>query len=140
MHLFVGQRRARRRATRRVREEVTVMNGHSLGPARMSPHGQESMSRPSMPMPDLLQPRFVRPVHYSVTVVDGHGRIAARSPLRLLGWKPGAVIAFTVDASRLITAIRIEDLTPRDATAPRREVTVRGHLNLPITTRRRADL
>jgi bifunctional DNA-binding transcriptional regulator/antitoxin component of YhaV-PrlF toxin-antitoxin module len=98
------------------------------------------MSRLGMPVPDLLQRRFVRPAHYVVTVVDGHGRIAAMSPLRTLGWKPGTVIAFTVDASRLITATRIEGPAQRGDTAPRREITARGHLNLPLTTRRRADV
>ncbi|MFI5896598.1 hypothetical protein ACIA5D_41515 [Actinoplanes sp. NPDC051513] len=123
-----------------MREEAKVMHEHPLGPATASRQRQEPASSPRMPMPDLLQTRFVRPLYYFVTVVDGHGRIAARSPLRTLGWKPGTAVAFIVDASRLITAIRVEDLAQRGDTAPRREVTARGHLNLPVTTRRRADL
>nr|WP_221381851.1 AbrB/MazE/SpoVT family DNA-binding domain-containing protein [Actinoplanes polyasparticus] len=91
-------------------------------------------------MPVLLQSRYVRPAFYSVTVVDGHGRIAATTPLRALGWTPGTVLEFGVDANRLITAFRIEGPPPPGSTAPRREVTPRGHLNLPAAIRRRADI
>ena len=108
--------------------------------AAMPPPRREPGSLPCMPMPDLPQPRFVRPAYYAVTVVDGHGRIAATSPLRTLGWKPKTVMAFAVAANRLITATRIEDAAQRADTAPRREITARGHVNLPLTTRRRADI
>lgn len=123
---------------------VDVVHQHAPGHAagRESQHHaprQEGFSSP-IPVPVLLQSRYVRPAFYSVTVVDGHGRIAATSPLRALGWTPGTVLEFRVDANRLISASRVEGPSPPASTAPRREVTPRGHLNLPAPTRRRADV
>lgn len=111
--------------------------GAAPQPQRRLPQ-QSVLSR--LPVPDLLQSHFVRPAYYTVTVVDGHGRIAATSPLRTLGWTPGTVLAFGVDANRLITVTRTEGSSQPANTAPRREIGPRGHLNLPATTRRRAGI
>ncbi|HEX5204202.1 MAG TPA: hypothetical protein VFW27_30100 [Actinoplanes sp.] len=93
-----------------------------------------------MPIPDLAQPRFVRPAHYSVTVIDGHGRVSAMASLRTLGWKPRALITFEVDARHLVSVTRCKEPAQIGGTAPCRQITARGHLNLPLTIRRRADI
>ena len=96
-------------------------------------------SPPRMSVPELPPHDYVRPDHYTVAIIDGHGRVATTAPLRALGWGPGRVIAFTVDGNRLITATPIDPARP-GSTSPRRGITPRGHLNLPIVTRRRAGL
>jgi bifunctional DNA-binding transcriptional regulator/antitoxin component of YhaV-PrlF toxin-antitoxin module len=103
-------------------------------------HIPQDPSIPRMAVPDLLQRHYVPPSHYAVAAVDGHGRIAATFPLRILGWRPGTEVAFTVDDNRLITAACSAALTPQQSTAPRRVITPGGHLNLPIVTRRRAGM
>lgn len=112
-------------------------------PAQVQLTGGQGMPRnppiPGLAVPDLRQRHYVRPAHYAVAVVDGHGRIASRSPLRALGWEPGTVVAFTVDGNRLITAAR--SIAPQQgSTAPRRMITPCGQLNLPVLTRRRAGI
>lgn len=93
-----------------------------------------------LPVPDLPQRDYVRPAHYTVAVVDGHGRVATTTPLRFLGWRPGAVVAFTVETNRLITATRVDGAVQPPGTAPCRTITPRGHLNLPVITRRRSGI
>jgi hypothetical protein len=93
-----------------------------------------------LPVPDLPQRDYVRPAHYMVAIVDGHGRVATTTALRVLGWTPGAVVAFTVETNRLITATRVDGAVRPPGTAPCRKITPRGHLNLPVITRRRAGI
>lgn len=113
-------------------------------PAQAHPSGGQGMpqspSTAGLSVPDLRQCHYVRPAHYAVAVVDGHGRIASRSPLRALGWEPGTVVAFTVDGNRLITAARSTTPPQQGSTAPRRTITACGQLNLPVLTRRRAGI
>lgn len=111
--------------------------GRQLPPDHRVPHHPAS---PRLPVPDLPQRDYIRPAHYTVAVVDGHGRVAVTTPLRVLGWTPGAVVAFTVETNRLITATCINSPAPPPGTAPRRKITPRGHLNLPVITRRRAGI
>lgn len=117
----------------------------AASPAPAAPHTvsrrmPQDPSIPGMTVPNLRQRHYAPPAHYAVAIVDGHGRIAATSALDALGWEPGTVIAFTVDDNRLITAVRSTALSQRQSTAPRRAITPRGHLNLPVLTRRRADI
>ena len=97
-------------------------------------------SPPRLPVPDLPQRDYIPPAHYTVAVVDGHGRVATTTALRVLGWTPGAVVVFTVETNRLITATCIDGPAQPIGTAPRRTITPRGHLNLPVITRRRAGI
>jgi len=119
---------------------------HQYGPGRMpAPSPQHHMpqrlvSPPQVPLPDLSPSDYVRTAHYSVTVVDRNGRIAVTSPLRALGWASGTLLAFSVDAGRVIAVTRVEGLAEIGDTAPRRKVTPRGFVNLPVITRRRAGI
>jgi hypothetical protein len=111
-----------------------------LAPAQQNGSVPYQHSPHALVMPELPQWDYVKPAHYTVAIIDGHGRVATTTPLRALGWMPGDPITFSTDTNRLITATRIDDPTQPRGTAPTRKVTPRGHLNLPIITRRRAGL
>ncbi|GAA2470637.1 hypothetical protein Ahu01nite_080050 [Winogradskya humida] len=95
---------------------------------------------PPLPIPDVSPSNYIRPAHYSVTAVDGNGRIAVTSPLRALGWPPGTLLAFSLGTDRVIAVTRVEEPAEIEDTAPRREVTPRGFVNLPVIIRRRAGV
>lgn len=85
-----------------------------------------SRSTPGLPVPHLIDHSTQSTMRYVVTTVDCHGRLADRSPLRILGWRPHTQINLKAIRGVLIVATRSEG--PHS-------VTSQGHLQLPAPIR-----
>lgn len=86
-------------------------------------------SRSPRPLPVALvraQPN-TSGIYFTATPVDNRGRLADRSPLRVLGWVPNTQVSFMVRADGVLVAAR----EPSPYT-----VTQQGHLRLPADMRR----
>jgi hypothetical protein len=74
-----------------------------------------------------LRGRPARPVmFYVVTRMDVHGRLAARSPLRLLGWGSGCRVVFRVVESCVVVARSASGVA----------VSGQGRLRVPVALRK----
>jgi hypothetical protein len=69
--------------------------------------------------------------YYTVTTIDGRGRIADGSPMRRLQWPPGLPVNMTVVREAIIVVSRNDG---------RQAVTRQGHLRLPVEVRRACRL
>jgi hypothetical protein len=67
----------------------------------------------------------------TVTAVDHSGRLGDRSPLRHLGWSPGAAVRVRVHDDLLISVVRA---------GASHVLTSQGHLRLPLGVRRRCRI
>jgi hypothetical protein len=74
---------------------------------------------------------MVPSLYYTVTPIDARGRLADRSPIRALGWRPGQPITITVLQQAIIVT------THTDAAE---FITRQGHLRLPARIRHRCHL
>jgi hypothetical protein len=79
-----------------------------------------------LPMPQLWTPSGPPSAHYVVTAMDTWGRLADRSSVASLGWRPGVRLALTVTQSAVVAAPNPEG---------REAVTRQGHLRLPAPIR-----
>ncbi|GAB3581258.1 hypothetical protein GCM10027445_52970 [Amycolatopsis endophytica] len=81
--------------------------------------------RPLPVAPVRAQPK-TSGIYFTATPVDNRGRLADRSPLRVLGWAPKTQVTFTVRTDGVLVAAR----SPSPYT-----VTQQGHLRLPAAMR-----
>ena len=82
-----------------------------------------------LPLPGPPRDRFIqRPIYSLVSAVNPSGRVAGRSPLRILGWPPETRVSFSVDDGQVVL-VRPNGSTP---------ITKFGHLRIPISVRRQA--
>jgi bifunctional DNA-binding transcriptional regulator/antitoxin component of YhaV-PrlF toxin-antitoxin module len=89
-------------------------------------------SAPSgLPVPRLTQATASGATVYLTTTVDTRGRLATRSPIRELGWKPGTSVSFRATDAAVIVVTRSGGV---------HSVTRQGHLRLPPTLRHRYRL
>jgi hypothetical protein len=79
-----------------------------------------------LPMPRLHRPQESNAMHYSVTAIDSDGRLAARSALMALGWRPG--LAVDVSAIQGVLVVM-----PQEDGA--QAINRQGHLRLPASVR-----
>lgn len=83
--------------------------------------------RRDLPLVELPDAEDVDAIYYAVSPVDIHGRLADRTPLKVLGWGPETAITISVDRRAGIMVVR-----PGGPDS----VTRQGHLRLPVRTRR----
>src|SRR5215207_3428423 len=91
---------------------------------------------PRTPTRGLPVPRFAAAdrsasTFYTVTAIDVWGRLADRSPLLTLGWRPGLPIAISVMQGAVVVVSHREG---------RNTVTGQGHRRLPASVRHRSRL
>ncbi|WP_134666070.1 MULTISPECIES: hypothetical protein [unclassified Amycolatopsis] len=84
-----------------------------------------SQQTKSLPVATLLEPEGGT-LYFVVTTIDSRGRLADRSPLRVLGWTPDCTITITTVGRAVIVATR---------SAGPDAVTRQGHLRLPARVR-----
>jgi hypothetical protein len=84
-----------------------------------APHG-------GLPVAHLASPTLVSSTHYTVTAIDGRGRLADRSPLRVLQWPPGFPVAVSVVQGAVVVV---------PSRKGREVITRQGHLRLPAAVR-----
>jgi hypothetical protein len=84
-----------------------------------------------LPLPRLASQRSGSATYYVVTTIDSRGRLADRSPLRILQWRPGRRVDMSTAHGAVIVLAR---RTGDDA------VTRQGHLRLPVPIRRLSRL
>ncbi|MCU1680187.1 MAG: hypothetical protein JWQ81_926 [Amycolatopsis sp.] len=100
--------------------------GEHVTPAA-APNKPTYLSQPQgLPVARLLEHSPRSEVHYTVTAMDAHGRLADRSPLRILGWLPEARVS--------LGAIRGVLIIGRRSDGPD-TVTRQGHLQLSASIR-----
>lgn len=80
-----------------------------------------------LPVAHLVRPARNASLHLVVTTVDGRGRLADRSPLRMLGWTAGQPVAVSLAVSALVIVVRA---------GGSQAITGQGHLRLPVAIRR----
>ncbi|WP_344412148.1 hypothetical protein [Amycolatopsis minnesotensis] len=80
----------------------------------------------SLPTATLLEPAQSGTLYFVVTTIDSRGRLADRSPLRVLGWTPDCTITITALGRAVIVVTR---------SAGPDAVTRQGHLRLPAPIR-----
>jgi hypothetical protein len=98
----------------------------------------ESSGRPSRPTArGLPVARLISPIqhsltHYAVTTMDIWGRLADRSSLRVLQWRPGRPVTISiVDGAVVVAACH---------RLGRSSITRQGHLRLPASVRHQCRL
>lgn len=79
-----------------------------------------------LPLPLLPVPTPPPTLYYAVTPLDARGRLADRSPIRALGWRPGQPITITVLRHAIVVTAH-----PQGADS----ITRQGHLRLPARIR-----
>jgi hypothetical protein len=87
---------------------------------------QTSQQTKNLPVATLLEPTQNGTLYFVVTTIDSRGRLADRSPLRVLGWSPDCTINITTVGRAVIVATR---------SAGPDAVTRQGHLRLPAPVR-----
>ncbi|WP_141715022.1 AbrB/MazE/SpoVT family DNA-binding domain-containing protein [Micromonospora rhizosphaerae] len=80
-----------------------------------------------LPVPRLATPPNRGSIYYTVTAIDVWGRLADRSPLHRLHWRPGLSLAVSITQGAVLV------IPHRDG---RHSVTRQGHLRLPAAVRR----
>jgi hypothetical protein len=91
--------------------------------------GEQSPLPPTrgLPVARLVSPADNGSTHYVVTAIDVWGRLADRSPLRTLQWRPGLSVAMSVVHGVVVV------IASRRAT--QQAITRQGHLRLPASVR-----
>jgi hypothetical protein len=79
-----------------------------------------------LPVPRLVAPDRTASAYYTISAIDGRGRVADRSPLLALGWHPGLPIAISNKHGAVVVVARPD--------GPNR-VTRDGRLRLPAPIR-----
>ena len=79
-----------------------------------------------LPLAPLPVPTPTPSLYYTVTPVDARGRLADRSPIRALGWRPGQTITITVLQQAIV-------VTSQAGKAE--SITTQGHLRIPARIR-----
>lgn len=79
-----------------------------------------------LPLADMLEPHPDGSRHYATTTIDDRGRLADRTPLKIMGWEPGTPA--TISMIPVVGIILVRRDGP-DA------VTRQGHLRLPADIR-----
>ena len=108
---------------------VTAVGSASrLGQPWMAPAVRERHDqRPGgLPLPRLSEPVPETSAYYAVTTVDGRGRLADGSPLRVLQWGPGLSLNLMVTLGAVVAYAHPDG---------RETVTGQGHLRLPADLR-----
>jgi hypothetical protein len=84
-----------------------------------------------LPLPRLASPGSGSATYCVVTTIDGRGRLADRSPLRILQWRPGRRVDMSLaQGAVIVLARRTGD----------HAVTRQGYLRLPVPIRRLSRL
>lgn len=79
-----------------------------------------------LPVPQPWTPPGTPSAHYTVSAMDTWGRLADRSSVTALGWRPGLHLALTARPTAVVAA---PDPLGRDA------ITMQGHVRLPASLR-----
>jgi hypothetical protein len=82
--------------------------------------------RQGLPVPKPWTPPGTPSAHYTVSAMDTWGRLADRSSVTALRWRPGLHLALTV---RPAAVVATPDPVGRDA------ITMQGHMRLPASLR-----
>ncbi|GAA2536798.1 hypothetical protein [Pseudonocardia hydrocarbonoxydans] len=118
-----------------VRDDSGRMIGHAGGAAARSADRRSSRITdphpPGVPLDELTVAAADPALHCVVTTADRVGRLAARAPLRRLGWDRRTSVRFHIDGG-VITVVA----DPSSASS----ITMQGHLRLPLAVRRRSRL
>ena len=80
----------------------------------------------ALPVARLVSPRPMSTAYYAVSAIDVWGRLADRSPLRVLQWRPGHPIAISVVHEAVVIVARPDG---------HESITGQGHLRLPAPVR-----
>lgn len=89
--------------------------------------GDKDARARTLPLPERRPRSRGGPVQYRIAAVDHRGRMAEASLMRLLGWGPGEQVE-VVEKSGIVLVHR----HPRGSSS----LTRRGHVQLPLATRR----
>lgn len=117
-----------------------MMRAKDAGPQSIEDHLLSTLSAgtpptsqqtKSLPVATLLEPVQGGTLYFVVTTIDSRGRLADRSPLRVLGWNPDCTITITTVGRAVIVATR---------SAGPDAVTRQGHLRLPARVRHACHL
>jgi hypothetical protein len=88
-------------------------------------HGQQAHG---LPVARLVVPQRRTSAHYVITSVDVWGRLADRSALQVLRWRPGLHLVVSVVRRQVIV------ISPQDS-GRTNVITRQGHLRLPVAVR-----
>jgi hypothetical protein len=94
--------------------------------AVMSAEASTHSAGAGLPLPPLSAPTPTPSLYYTVTPVDARGRLADRSPIRALGWRPGQPITITITQQAVVVMSQ---------TGGADSITRQGHLRLPARIR-----
>lgn len=79
-----------------------------------------------LPLPPLSAPAPPPSLYFTVTPVDVRGRLADRSPIRVLGWRPGQPVTITVLQQAIVVTAQAGEAE---------SITRQGHLRIPARIR-----
>lgn len=79
-----------------------------------------------LPLPPLSVPTPLPSLYYTVTPIDARGRLADRSPIRALGWRPGQPVTITVTEQVVVVTAQAGGAE---------SITRQGHLRLSARIR-----
>lgn len=96
-------------------------------PARRGP----TPLTPGLPIAQLAVPEREESAHYALTAMDARGRLAGRSAMRVLNWRPGQPITVTITQRALLVVPQAEGPEA---------ITQQGHLRIPKGIRHWFDL
>jgi hypothetical protein len=112
-------------------EVLTDSFGDELWSALAAGRRSRNLGASGLPVARLALPGRSSSTYYTVTTIDGRGRLADRSPLRKLRWPPGLPIAVSVVSGAIVVVSRSDG---------RELITRQGHLRLPVHVRRTCRL
>jgi hypothetical protein len=105
--------------------ESDVSSGDRIwSPLRVEQSAQRTIR--GLPMASRVSSARVSSAYYAVTTIDDRGRLADRSPLRILHWAPGLPITLLVLPGAIVVAAQV---------GGREAVTGHGYLRLPAGVR-----
>jgi hypothetical protein len=91
-------------------------------------HDAHTAQQPAraLPVAQLAWPQPASTAYYTVSPIDAWGRLADRSPLRVLQWRPGHPLAVSVAQEAIVIVARPDG---------HESITRQGHLRLPAPIR-----
>jgi hypothetical protein len=110
---------------------LTDSFGDELWSALTTRRRSRHLGASGLPVARLALPGRSSSTYYSITAIDGRGRLADRSPMRKLQWPAGLPITVSVVSGSIIVVSR---------DGGREVITRQGHLRLPVHVRRTCRL
>jgi len=117
----------------RTRQPLTfgLFGGDPLPPKPRLAETPQPETCGGLPLPDLPLAHMPASTFYAVSTVDRWGRLADRSAVLMLDWRPGTRIAIGVGKDVVVAAV--------NGAGPHR-IAARGHLRLPASVRHSAHI